>query len=164
MVPPHARLVAAVLAATLLSSTAPAHASSTVARRLLRAINATRSVHHLGAVRPSRTLAGVARRHSEDMVVHQYFSHETRNGLSSVQRIAGTGLLRGRARWETGEVLAWHAGPARPRAIVRAWLNSPPHRYVLLRSTLRAVGIGIARGTPTRPRRGGTTYTVDFSS
>lgn len=42
-----------------------------------------------------------------------------------------------------GEVLARGALP--PRAVVRAWLGSPPHRTVVTRERYRRVGVGAVR-------------------
>ena len=43
-------------------------------------------------------------------------------------------------------------------------MHSPPHRHVLLDSSLRDVGIGIVLGVPRPPGRGGATYTADFGA
>jgi uncharacterized protein YkwD len=46
------------------------------------------------------------------------------------------------------------------RAIGAAWMDSPPHRANILSSSFRAIGIGIALGTPSGGA--GATYTTDF--
>lgn len=43
---------------------------------------------------------------------HRYFSHTSRAGLSSSERIARSGWMRGRRRWAIGENLAWRQRPA----------------------------------------------------
>jgi uncharacterized protein YkwD len=58
-----------------------------------------------------------------------------------------TGAFRHAELAAGGETLFW-ATAATPRATVRAWLDSPPHRAVLLSPELRHVGLGIAPGTP----------------
>jgi uncharacterized protein YkwD len=63
-----------------------------------------------------------------------------------------------------GEVLAWGQGrDASPRAAVRSWLHSPPHRRVLLGRSYRDVGVGVALGSPFGGGRQGTaTYAANL--
>ena len=76
------------------------------------------------------------------MVKRNYFSHHSKSGTDPVDRIAragGSGAI--------GEDLAWGSGSyGSPSAIVKLWLNSPPHRRVLFAKDLRYVGIGRATG------------------
>jgi len=151
----------ALLAAVLLPA-APSRAAGP-AETLLRALNATRVEHGVPPLRPDRRLARAARAHSADMVARRYFAHESPAGERPCERVARTGWMRGRGRWWVGEDLAWGtARKSRPRAIVAAWLASPPHRRVMLRRRYRVVGVGVARGTPLGAR--GRTYTADFGS
>jgi uncharacterized protein YkwD len=79
------------------------------------------------------------------MVARRFFSHVGPGGatLSVRRRAAG---YRGRA---LGEILAWGQGrDASPRAAVRSWLRSTPHRRVLLGRNYRDVGVGVALGNP----------------
>ena len=126
-------------------------------------VNAARAEHGAHRLRFDRRLERVARRHSRDMVAHRYFSHETPSGLSSSDRIAGSGWMRGRRRWTVGENIAWRSRSASPHSIVEAWLRSPAHRRILLQRAFRVAGIGIAPGTPLGAR-GGATYTADFGT
>jgi uncharacterized protein YkwD len=125
-------------------------------------INGVRTAHSVPRLRLDPRLSRVARRHSRDMVRNHYFSHTSRIGLSSSERIARSGWMRGRKRWAVGENLAWRSGRTRPRAMVRAWLRSARHRRVMLSRRYHVVGIGIVAGTPAGAR--GTTYTADFGS
>jgi uncharacterized protein YkwD len=65
----------------------------------------------------------------------------------------------------SGEVIGWlSTGSPQGEAssVVRAWLDSPAHRHVLLDGAFRRVGIGRAVGAI-----GGSSsaiYTVDFAS
>ena len=125
-------------------------------------INDARARHAAPRLRIDPRLERAARRHARDMVVRRYFSHTSPQGLSSSARIERTGWMRGRRRWTIGENIAWRTGAPDPRAIVRRWLRSRPHRHVLLDGRFRVVGIGIAEGTPFGGR--GHTYTADFGS
>ena len=157
------RLLITTLAATALwSGTA---AASPGDHALLRELNAARTGHGLAPLRADVRLTHAAMRHSRDMVAHQYFAHESRGGARFSSRIAATGFMRRNGRWWVGENLAWGRGPdAAPGAIVRAWLQSPTHRRLVLSARYRRVGIGVARGTPAEPAGPGVTYTADFGS
>ena len=63
-----------------------------------------------------------------------------------------------------GETLAWMpAGvAASPGAVVRAWMNSPPHRAVLLSRQFRRIGVGVMGGSMGGQR--GTSFTADVAS
>ena len=134
-----------------------------LARTTLCLLNAERHANALRPLRFSRPLAAAARGHSADMVQRRYFSHTAPEGAGVLQRIRSTGYLHSAKRWRLGENLGWGTGSAAsPRAIVRAWMNSPPHRAAILNGSYRQAGIGIASGVPLAARSGGATYTVDF--
>jgi uncharacterized protein YkwD len=151
----------AILAATPGSSDARTQSAS--ADATLHLLNAVRKAHGLTSLRLNAKLTRAATAHSRDMVRRRYFSHVTPEGLNFSDRIRGTGYLRTNRRWLVGETLAWgwrrRAAPAR---IVRAWLDSPPHREVMLNPAYREVGIGVVTGAPRAMPRGGATYTADF--
>jgi uncharacterized protein YkwD len=179
--PPHTpKLAAALLVALAILATmsgaagagtaesASATAASAGARQktlvhaTLRLINAARHRHGLSGLRQSDQLTTAGLRHSRDMVRRRYFSHDTPEGASFVDRIRATGYLPTHGRWFVGETLAWGSRRrAAPAATVRAWLHSPPHRHVMLNPSFREVGIGVVLGVP-RPRLRGATYTADF--
>jgi uncharacterized protein YkwD len=126
-------------------------------------INAERRVRGMPAVHADARLALAARRHSRDMARRKFFSHTTPDGSAFVSRIRRSGYMRRSRRWRVGQILAWGTGAgASPRAVVSAWMESPPHREVLLRPYYREVGIGVVPAVPARGRRGGATYTTDF--
>jgi uncharacterized protein YkwD len=159
-------LVAAPSASAAGACTAAnASASQASKRALVRAtlcvLNAERTRHRLRPLRLNRRLSTAARSHSRAMAERRFFSHTSRNGASFVDRIRGTGYLSGARSWAVGENIAYGSGArSTPRAISRAWMNSAPHRANILSSSFRAIGIGIASGTPSG--RGGGTYTTDF--
>ena len=173
--PKHAAVAAAAIAVLLFSvpsasaaggcAAANAAASTVTKRALVRAtlcvLNAQRSRHNLRPLRLNRRLSTAALRHSRAMARRRFFSHTSLSGASFVDRIRSTGYLSGARSWAVGENIAYGSGNlSSPHAIGRAWMNSPPHRANILSSSYRAIGIGIAFGTPSG-RRGGT-YTTDF--
>ena len=56
------------------------------------------------------------------------------------------GYLRRVSRWAIGEVLARQSSAGTPRGVVRAWMQSPPHREVLLDGRFRQIGIAARVG------------------
>jgi uncharacterized protein YkwD len=170
-----AAVVAAALAAFLFSvptasasgacRAANASASQASKRVLVRAtlcvLNAERARHHLRPLRLNRQLSEAARRHSRAMARERFFSHDSQNGASFVDRIRSTGYLSGARSWYVGENIAYGSGTrSSPRSIDTAWMNSPPHRANILSRSFREIGIGLASGTPVGG--GGATYTTDF--
>jgi uncharacterized protein YkwD len=103
-------------------------------QRMLQAVNAVRAQHGLAAFHGSRTLNRSAGRYARWMLRTDYFGHLARIRASSSFSILG-------------ENLAWHPG-RRPRVsrTVRRWLNSPPHRALILYPAFRWLGAGVARG------------------
>ena len=170
--------VAAGLAAgiTMLSLAAPAPAAaacdsarrpvpelsrSVAVRATLCVLNARRARHHLGPLGLNDRLSTAARRHSRAMVRERFFSHDSPDGTTFLERIRATGYLAGVRSWSVGENIAYGSGSrSSPRSIGRAWINSSPHRANILSRSFREIGIGLASGTPVGS--GGATYTTDF--
>jgi uncharacterized protein YkwD len=145
-------------------SSADATASQASKRTLVRAtlcvLNAQRARRHLPSLSLNSKLSTAARVHSVAMVRGKFFSHDSADGSSFVDRIRSTGYLSGASSWSVGENIAYGSGDrSSPRSIGRAWMNSPPHRANILSRSFREIGIGVAYGTPVG---GGATYTTDF--
>lgn len=123
---------------------------------MLTALNRERSRRGLPRVRSDRRMAGTAAAHSRDMARRGYFSHGAWSG-----RVARAS----RSAKSIGEVIGQmgSSSPGREAsAMVRAWLNSPSHRAVLLSRVYRRIGMGRATA-----QRGGATvaiWTVDWAS
>jgi uncharacterized protein YkwD len=143
-------LVVAVVAVVVLAGTAgvgTAAATTMKPRAALRlAINAVRQHYGLGAVQPSSLLHAVALRHSDDMILRDYFAHTSPSGQTVGDRIVGSGFVNGYS-WMGGETLAWGTGTlAGPVSTVKAWLGSPDHRAILLSPSWTRIGISRACG------------------
>lgn len=124
-------------------------------------INAERRARGLSPLGAHARLARAARRHSHDMVARSYFSHVSPGGSSLGDRLRRVGYPRGCA-WSGGEALAWGTGSkASPASRVAGWMNSAPHRALLLDQGYRDIGIGVADGSPGDHGRGAT-YTAEF--
>jgi uncharacterized protein YkwD len=123
-------------------------------------INAIRAANGLQAMRTTNALRVAAQRHSKDMVRHHYFAHVSPSGQTVTDRVKRAGYLDGARRPQLGENIGWGSGSmATPAAIVQAWMNSPPHRAIILAPSFRDAGVGIASGAP--QGGDGATYTLD---
>lgn len=115
--------------------------TSTLRRAVLCLANLQRARNGKGALRANRRLALAARRHAADMARRGYFDHVSPSGRGPMARARAVGW-----HGSIGEVLASGCGSlSTPAATVAAWLNSPPHRAVLLGSG-RVAGVGIGAG------------------
>lgn len=97
----------------------------------------------------NRRLELAARRHSRDMVRRDYFSHVSPGGSTLADRARRTGYVGSGCSWHLGEVLAWGVGRrSTAAATVRAWLDSPGHRAIILSRSYADGGVGTRGGTP----------------
>jgi uncharacterized protein YkwD len=126
-------------------------------------IDQERASHGLAPLRVNRRLGHAARVHSRDMVRRGYFEHTSPGGATFSSRIERAGYLRGARGWALGETLAWGSGrDGTAAALVRAWMDSPEHRDILLDPSFRDLGVGVAMGAPGEPAGGAVTLTADF--
>lgn len=112
-------------------------------------IDTVRQERGRSALRPDDKLAEAARDHAADMVGRGYFSHVTPTGRDQTDRLRRAGWPPAASGWWAGEILALGSGGAStPRRLVAAWLNSPPHRGILLSRKPTRIGLGTVRNTP----------------
>jgi uncharacterized protein YkwD len=124
--------------------------------------NQIRADRGLPPLKENARLRRAALGHSSDMVSRGFFEHTTPSGLTMVERITATRYVSPRVGWELGENLAWGTGSlATPRAIMKAWMESPGHRANVVKRAYREIGIGVVTGVPSG-RGNGATYTADF--
>jgi uncharacterized protein YkwD len=127
-------------------------------------VNVERAKHGLRALSANARLTAAADGHSADMVARKYFAHVTPEGASVTDRVRGTGYLGGSSDWALGEDIGWGTGSlSTPASIFRAFMNSPPHRRVILDRDFRQLGVGVAQGVPLAGEAGaGATFVLDF--
>jgi len=137
----------------------PANTSlSTIKSATLCLLNQERSSRGLRSLRHNSRLSLASQRHSNDMARRNYFEHG-----NFVGRIKASRYLQGSGSWSVGENIAWGSGElATPKQIVKAWMNSPPHRHNILHRKFLEIGIGVTRGVPVRQNYDGATYATDF--
>ena len=129
--------LASVAAATFCGLTllAPASAGArTIHLDMLHAVNAVRAQHGLAPFRSAPALHRSARKYASWMLRADYFGH-----LSRIRASSRFSLL--------GENLAWSAGRRwRVGRTVRSWMQSPPHKALILHPGFQWLGAGASRG------------------
>ena len=141
----------------------PAEAGESAVRAAILCLhNQIRAERDLPLLRENPRLRRAASAHSSDMVSRGFFEHTTPDGVTMVDRIMATRYASPRVGWAIGENLAWGTGNlATPRAIMKAWMDSPGHRANVVKRAYREIGIGVVTGVPS-DRGTGATYTADF--
>jgi uncharacterized protein YkwD len=126
------------------TSQASVQVNGSLERELLRELNMLRSQAGLRPLRRSRQLASAAVSHSRSMAKLGYFSHESFDGSAFWQRVARFYKPpQGFHVYRVGENLL--SGPdMSASAVIRGWLNSPPHRKNLY-DAWGEVGFGAVR-------------------
>ena len=156
-------VLAAILAAA--PTAAPAQVGKverrvTLEAAVVKALNQVRSEAGLKPLRSSPSLRSAARGHSEAMLEQGFFGHESADGTAFSERIRRHYTNRGWRMWSVGEALLASEGTTvAPEGIVEAWLESPPHRAIILSPTWRDAGIG-ALYTADAPKAFGGTPTI----
>jgi len=124
---------------------------------LVRLMNESRGSAGLPAVAVNTAVAAVARARSVDMATKSYFSHTQPDGRKVFDLLNAAGIP-----WKAaGEVLAWNQWPSLGDSAIVArnsWLDSEPHRAVVLGTGYNAVGVGVAVNAST----GKTYWTAVF--
>jgi uncharacterized protein YkwD len=143
----------------------PSKLSQRHARMAVRClINRARERHGLHRLRQNARLKRAAQAHTRRMRNDGCFDHECpgeRSVLARLQRV--NYITNGLRRWMYGENIAYGGGYlGTPKAIVTAWMHSPPHRENILNPSFRQIGVGFARGIPPNPHANGSTFTTDF--
>ena len=108
----------AVLAIAALALATPAAQATTPGDAMIQSINAVRAAHGLRPVRSDRALTRGAMAHSHTMLASGYFAHARRLHAATFRTV--------------GEIIEWHSGGARVGKATQLWLNSPPHRALIL--------------------------------
>jgi uncharacterized protein YkwD len=162
----------AALAMALAAASAPAQAatcaneavsaaavsSGTAGAAVRCLVNAQRARHGLPALRPSAPLRSAATAFGREMVARGFFDHVSPGGATPADRVHRAGY-GGRT---VGEAIGWGTGSlGTPAAIVDAWMNSPPHRAIVLSRRVRDIGVGVAAGTPSDRSAAGGVYVLD---
>ena len=121
-----------------------AGAADSVSREVVNRINALRTSHGLAPLRLDARLEQAGRAQSSAMMSRRVLSHGNPNGVARLTR-----LCRRMHANTIGETIGWirYRSPSRQAGgIVRWWMNSPPHRAVLMSPKFNAIGVGRRTG------------------
>src|SRR5262245_43129832 len=144
------RLAAAAMLGLLVASHfAPATAAadpwtvSQAEQEMIKLLNADRTAAGLVPVQADSRLMAIARARSVDMATKHYFSHTQPDGRNVFNILTAQGI-----NWfGAGEIIAWNSYPtldvSTPNANTQ-WMNSPPHKAIVLSDNLNYVGVGVA--------------------
>jgi uncharacterized protein YkwD len=139
----------------------------TLERRIHELINQQRKSQGLSSLSFDQVLAGIARKHSEDMAKNNYFSHYNLRGLDPTARGSQVGYTCNKnygSYYTTGiaenimqnnlydsvtyyngiPVYDWNSLEEIAQSTVNGWMTSPGHRQNILTSTYDREGIGVA--------------------
>ena len=120
-----------------------------VREAMLCEIARVRAARDVRRLRAHEQLDLAAARHATDMFERRYFSHVSPGGSDLADRAGRAGYAVRRCSWRVGEILAWGVGPRSTAAgTVRAWMDSPEHRRILISRRYRELGLGLQAGTP----------------
>jgi uncharacterized protein YkwD len=156
---------AATLAVPASAAPSDVRAVDSLERSILAEVNALRRAHGLAPVRGSAALARAANGHSRAMARLGFFGHTSRDGTIFWKRIARSYSSRGYDYWTVGENLLWSSSELDGARVVRMWLNSRPHRKILLSRLWREAGISAVHTSAAPGDFGGgeaTIVTADF--
>ncbi|MCT8329815.1 CAP domain-containing protein [Albidovulum sediminis] len=104
---------------------------------VLSAVNAHRKAKGRDALSRDGLIDAAAQGHACDMAARGDLTHDGNGGPKRRMKKAGCNARL------TGEAIAM--GQRNAPEVVQAWMESPPHRTILLLSKARRVGLGVAR-------------------
>jgi uncharacterized protein YkwD len=122
------RTVLPILAFVILLAPPAASALTSTENSMAQSLSHVRQDKRLAGVQVSPALSRACRSYAAYMMRHGRWAHAQRRG-------------------KTGEILAvWPGRTGGPSQIVRAWLNSPTHRRVILNGHFTRVGVASRYG------------------
>ena len=107
-----------------------------IAEQVIYLANQQRQQHGCAALVLSAQLTAAASAHSQDMALHDLFSHTGSNGSTMVSRALATGYSYSLL----AENLA--AGASTAEAVMTGWMSSAGHRANILNCDLHELGVG----------------------
>jgi uncharacterized protein YkwD len=110
-------------------------------------INAARAAHGLHRLTVARGLGNAARLHTREMAQSGLFQHESPDGTAFWRRVRRFYGDVGFRSWSVGETLVWQSPTVTAAEVVATWLQSPPHREILLDPSWREIGVAAVEAT-----------------
>jgi uncharacterized protein YkwD len=144
-------LLALVPAATATVSASDASAIAAAEQDAFDLTNARRTSKGLVMLRPDARLFALARERAEYMAQTDTFSHTQSGGTDVFDLLSAEGITW----YGAGEIIAWNTASALDYSAafaVKAWMDSPGHRAIILSTGYNYVGFGLAISPSTGKR------------
>ena len=129
-------------------------------------IDQVRIAHGLRPLKTNRELQAVAVSQVRSMVRLDYFADNRPSGATPAALIAAKPYGQHATSLSTGENIGWATGSyATPTEMVAAWLQSPPHREIILTGEFSEAGVGTTAAAPSHLAEGqtGATYALELA-
>ncbi|HLF67881.1 MAG TPA: CAP domain-containing protein [Gaiellaceae bacterium] len=138
--------VSAAVAPTSAAPAVPSTGSSAQARamlelQVLRELNRVRAARGVARLRTVKGLRASAAEHSRAMLAIGFFAHTSADGTAFHERIRRHYTDRGWDTWSVAETLLFSTGETDAKSVVAAWLESPPHRRIIMSPGWEDAGI-----------------------
>jgi uncharacterized protein YkwD len=130
-------------------------------------INGVRAAYRLRPLHVNRYLRGVAAGQVSEMVRWNYFADVGPSRQTPGKLIASSRYAVRAASLSTGQNIGWATGAySTPANMVATWMDSPPHRAVILAGDFHDVGVGVVPTLPSVLQHGrlGAIYAVEFGA
>jgi uncharacterized protein YkwD len=132
-------------------------------------MNQIRAAHGLPPLRPNGSLTQIAAGQASDMVRGHYFGDQSLSGQTPLARIMASSYVahQPKLRLHAAQNIGWGTGhTATPAGIVQAWMESPPHRAIILTGSYRDAGVGASPSVPSgfSGQWHGATYAAEFGT
>jgi uncharacterized protein YkwD len=145
--PTTARLPATSSPTTVRATTTPWPPPPSLGEQVVALANEARADAGCGPLRIDDRLVAAAQAHSDDMAEQDYFSHDSLDGRTFVDRVLAAGYPE-----PGGENIA--RGQDSAESVHEAWMASSGHRANILECDFVAIGVGVETST--------WTWTQDF--
>ncbi|MGO9319876.1 MAG: CAP domain-containing protein [Solirubrobacteraceae bacterium] len=130
-------------------------------------VNKERTARGLRPLHANRELGHVAASQVGSMVRRDYFADIGPSGQTPLSLVAVTRYSAHAAQVEVGQNIAWGTGSyTTPAHIVQEWMDSPPHREIMLSGEYRDAGAASTSAVPAvlGTRGHGATYVIEFGA
>jgi uncharacterized protein YkwD len=127
-----------------------AQRASSLEQGILREVNRVRVSRGLRPLTVSPELQNAASFQTRALLAQGVFDHDTATSGAFSDRLRRFYPVRAARSWSVGENLLWSSAGIDASDAVKLWLESPPHRKILLDANWREFGIGAftADGAP----------------
>ncbi|MEV7543105.1 CAP domain-containing protein [Streptomyces sp. NPDC089915] len=154
------------------SARAPGTAAEAARLAVACLVNAERTQRGLQPLTSNPSLTAAARQHTAAAVALKWWGpgkdahRDPQTGSTPESRIKAAGYCPNPRSWAVAEIAytGW-GGSGSPKAAVTWWMNSPPHRKIILDGSLREYGSWAQDGAADRAGAGASgagTYVVTF--